>query len=87
MSNVRDQSILSIKHLPSDLLVKPVYYDNVSGEVSYINENSKNVFTCFDYELKSEKGLDHLRAILNNLPASPIGLNSLGTTLLCEKQM
>jgi hypothetical protein len=87
MANAKDLSHLSIKHLPSNRFVKPVHYDNLSGEVSYINEDSKLVFTCFDYELKSEKGFDHLRAILNNLPANPKDFNSLNTSQLYERQM
>ena len=57
-----------IIHLPSNQFVQPVYYHTVSGEVSYKRENSESVFTCFDYELISTRGLDYLRTVLNNLP-------------------
>lgn len=61
---------IEIIHLPSNQFVQPVYYDRISSEVSYIPKNSKSVFTCFDYELMSKKGLNHLRTILNDLSST-----------------
>jgi hypothetical protein len=49
-------------------IVNPIYYERLSGEVSYTFCNSVVIYTCFDYELTDIKGMEHLWKILNNLP-------------------
>ena len=67
-----------IIHLTTGNFISPVHYDKSCGEVSYISENSSCVFTCFDYELKSTKGFNHLKKLLDNLSKEElIGFNSV----------
>jgi hypothetical protein len=81
MSNQEQKEVSFIRHLSSGLKITPMYYDRNSGEVSYIPENSKLVFTCFDYELFSDSGINHLRRVLNQLPSNPVEFNSDRTIL------
>jgi hypothetical protein len=78
MQNPED---IDIRHIPSGFSIKPVYYDRKSGEVSYVPEDSNLVFTCQDYELISSSGINHLRKVLNQLPANPLRFNSGGPSL------
>ncbi len=81
MNDTKNPENINIRHLPTGFSIKPVYYDKNSGEVSYVPENSNLVFTCLDYELISSKGINHLRLVLNQLPANPLRFNSGGTAL------
>jgi hypothetical protein len=48
-------------------LIQPVSYEKNSREVSYCIENPSIVYTCFDYELKDIKGIEHLMSLLESL--------------------
>ncbi len=56
-----------IVHVMTNQYIRPIYYDKVTGQVSYIPQNSSAVYTCYDYDLVSLKGFDHLRAVLSQL--------------------
>ncbi len=60
-------NISEIVHVMTNQYINPIHYDKVTGQVSYIPQNSSSVYTCFDYDLVSLKGLDHLRAVLSRL--------------------
>ncbi len=61
----------NIVHVMSNQYVEIFNYDKSTGQVSYIPENSRSVFTCYDYDLVSLKGIDHLRAVLSGAANSP----------------
>jgi hypothetical protein len=81
MTDMKNPENINIQHVPSGFSVKPVYYDKNTGEVSYIPEFSNLVFTCRDYELMSSQGINHLRMVLNQLPANPLRFNPGGAAL------
>lgn len=61
----------SVNHLVIYLYSEPVQltnYDKSSGEVSYTKDSCSFTYTCYDYELRCNKGIDGLRTILNKLP-------------------
>lgn len=53
-----------IVHVMSNQIVKIVNYDKRTGQVSYTREDSNALYTCYDYEIASLKGIDHLRSVL-----------------------
>lgn len=60
------KSVSRIVYLYSEP-VRLVNYDKLSREVSYSKDNSKFVYTCYDYELNCITGVDDLRILLNSL--------------------
>jgi hypothetical protein len=54
-----------IVHVMTNQNVRIVSYDKRTGQVSYTWKYSDNVYTCYDYELASVKGIDHLRDVLS----------------------
>ncbi len=56
-----DPEKLYIYHVVTGQFVVPIQYNDESGRVIYIAENSSIISECFDYDLSSQKGLDHLR--------------------------
>jgi hypothetical protein len=53
-----------------DTPVHLIRYDRTSGEVSYLLNGSKLIYTCCDYELHSIDGsIESIRILLNSLPA------------------
>ncbi len=56
-----------IVHVMTNQYIRPIHYDKSTGQVSYIPQNSSAVYTCYDYDLVSLKGFDHLRAVLSRL--------------------
>ena len=60
-------NISEIVHVMTNQYINPTHYDKVTGQVSYISQNSSVVYSCYDYDLVSLKGLDHLREVLSRL--------------------
>ncbi len=60
-------NISEIVHVMTNQYIKPIHYDKVTGQVLYIPQDSSAVFTCYDYDLVSLKGFDHLREVLSRL--------------------
>lgn len=60
-------NISEIVHVMTNQYINPIHYDKATGQVSYIPQNSSAVYTCYDYDLVSLKGFDHLRAVLSRL--------------------
>lgn len=54
-----------IVHVMTNQLIRIVNYDKRTGQVSYSLEDRDSVYTCYDYELVSLKGIDHLRTVLS----------------------
>lgn len=54
-----------IVHVMTNQNVRVVSYDKRTGQVSYTRKHSDTVYTCYDYELASVKGIDHLRDVLS----------------------
>ncbi len=76
MNIEQNPGFISFKHLPSGIYIKPVSYDKTSGEVSYRRPESDIVFTCLDYDLTSEMGINHLREVLHQLPSNSLNFKS-----------
>jgi len=49
------------------VIVRPIYYDKLSGEVSYVIPGHAGVMTCFDYDLNCAKGINVKSQFLENL--------------------
>jgi len=56
-----------IIHVMTNQFVDIVRYDTHTGQVSYQRENSSAEFTCYDYDLISLRGFDHLRKELSRV--------------------
>ncbi len=54
-----------IIHVMSNQCVEIIHYDKRTGQVSYTPTDSVNIYTCYDYDLVSLGGIDHLRVILS----------------------
>ena len=54
-----------IVHVMTNQFVRIVNYDRRTGQVSYSLQDKDSVYTCYDYELVSLKGIDHLRIVLS----------------------
>ena len=54
-----------IVHVMTNQYIRVVNYDKRTGQVSYSFEDRDSVYTCYDYELVSLKGIDHLRSVLS----------------------
>lgn len=52
--------------------VKPLFYDRISGEVSYIMVGSTARCTCFDYDLSCINGKNFITKLLNKLPTQKL---------------
>ncbi len=65
------QTASDIVHVMTNQFIRLVNYDRRTGQVSYSLEERDSVYTCYDYELVSLKGIDHLRTVL-----STVGRNS-----------
>lgn len=60
-------NISEIVHVMTNQYINPIHYDKATGQVSYIPQNSSSIYTCYDYDLVSLKGFDHLRAVLSQV--------------------
>ena len=54
-----------IVHVMTNQIVRVVSYDRRTGQVSYSLQDRDSVYTCYDYELTSLKGIEHLRTVLS----------------------
>ncbi len=54
-----------IVHVMTNRLVRIVNYDKRTGQVSFSPRDSSHIYTCYDYDLVSLKGIDHLRSVLS----------------------
>ncbi len=59
------QPASDIVHVMTNQFIRIVNYDRRTGQVSYSLEDRDSVYTCYDYELVSLKGIDHLRRVLS----------------------
>ncbi len=78
MNRIEDRSLYTsnIVHVMSNQYVHITYYDKRTGQVSYTPIDSENVYTCYDYDLVSMGGLDHLRNILSEAAKNPESVKS-----------
>lgn len=69
--NKKSESVSRVVYLYSEP-VEILRYDKSSGEVSYTKDGTSLVYTCYDYELRCNQGIDGLRTILNRAPNEDI---------------
>ena len=59
------QAASDIVHVMTNQYIRVVNYDKRTGQVSYSLQDRDSVYTCYDYELVSMKGMSHLRSVLS----------------------
>ena len=70
------QAASHIVHVMTNQYIRVVNYDRHTGQVSYSLQDRDSVYTCYDYELVSLKGIEHLRTVLSAASNDPTSQNA-----------